>query len=140
MNYLDRIQPLALLVLRLALGAIMVGHGYHKVNGHVHEFGGFLSSMHIPSWLAYVVAATEFFGGILVLVGLFTRFAAFAICIDMLVAILKVHLPHGLLGEGGYEYPLALAAIAFSLIFLGAGPIAVDGIRRSGGGGSRSKS
>lgn len=138
LNYLDRIQPLALLVLRLALGAVMVGHGYQKVNGHVHEFGGFLSSMHIASWLAYVVAATEFFGGMLVLVGLFTRFAAFAICIDMLVAILKVHLPHGLLGTGGYEFPLALAAIAFSLIFFGAGPIAVDGIRRPGGG-SRSK-
>lgn len=137
MNYLDRVQPIALFVLRLALGAVMVGHGYEKVNGHVHAFAGFLASMHIPSWLAYVVATTEFLGGILVLLGLFTRFAAFAICVDMLVAILKVHLPHGLLGAGGYEFPLVLAAIAFSLIFFGAGPIAVDGIRRPGGGGGR---
>jgi len=137
LNYLDRVQPIALLVLRLALGAVMVGHGYHKVNGHVHDFAGFLTSMHIPAWLAYVVAVTEFLGGILILLGLFTRFAALAICIDMVVAILKVHLPHGLLGAGGYEFPLALAAIAFSLIFFGAGPVALDGIRRPGAGGSR---
>jgi len=39
------------------------------------------------------------------------------------------------MGNGGYEFPLALAALAFALIFLGAGPIAFDHIRASGGGG-----
>jgi uncharacterized membrane protein YphA (DoxX/SURF4 family) len=68
------------------------------------------------------------------MIGLFTRLAAFAIMIDMIVAIAKVHWKHGLLGAGGYEFPLALAAIAFALIFLGAGPIAIDAIR--GGAGS----
>ena len=129
MRYLDRMQPLALLVLRLVLGAVFIGHGYHKVNGHMQEFANYVVSLHIPRWLAYVTACTEFLGGILVIMGLFTRVFALGLLIDMIVAISKVHLPHGLMGTGGYEFPLSLAAIAFSLIFFGAGPIAVDGIR-----------
>lgn len=139
MRYLDRIQPLALLFLRIALGAVMVGHGYHKVNGHMHEYANYISSLHIPAWLGYVSAITEFVGGILVLMGLFTRCAAFAIFIDMVVAISKVHWSHGLLGAGGYEFPLSLAAIAFSLICFGGGPIAIDAIRGGGGGASRGR-
>ena len=140
MRYLDRLQPLGLLVLRLALGAVMTGHGYHKVNSHLHEFAGYVGSLGVPAWLGYVSAFTEFVGGILLIVGLLTRAAAFAISIDMYVAIAKVHWKHGLLGTGGYEFPLALAAIAFALIFFGAGPIALDAIRGgSGGSGIHSK-
>jgi putative oxidoreductase len=53
----------------------------------------------------------------------------------MSVAIAKVHFHNGLMGNGGYEFPLALAALAFALIFLGAGPIAFDHILPSGGRG-----
>ena len=137
MGYLDRMQPLGLLVLRLVLGVIFIAHGYHKLNGHMHEFAGTVAGLALPPWLAYVAALTEFLGGILVILGLFTRFAAFAITIDMLVAISKVHWKHGLVGNGGYEFPLALAAIAFALIFLGAGPIALDAVRGTTGSGPR---
>jgi putative oxidoreductase len=139
LGFLDRVQPLALFVMRLVLGAVMIGHGYHKVNGHMHDYVNYIASLHIPAWLGYVSAITEFLGGILVILGLFTRFAALAICIDMIVAIAKVHLPHGLLGTGGYEFPLSLAAIAFSLIFFGAGPIAIDAIRGPALAGRRIK-
>jgi len=121
LRFLDRLQPLALLALRIVLGIIMIAHGYPKVSGG------------LSGWLAYCSAAAEFFGGILLLVGLFTRIAALAILINMSVAIWKVHWKNGLLGNGGYQFPLALAAIAFALIFLGAGPIALDSIRRGGG-------
>jgi putative oxidoreductase len=128
-------QPLGLLVLRLALGAVMTAHGYQKLHGHLHEFSGYVGSLGIPPWLGYVSVVTEFLGGILVIMGLFTRAAAFAIAIDMYVAIAKVNWKHGLLGAGGYEFPLALAAIAFALIFFGAGSIALDAVRTGGGGG-----
>ncbi len=134
MRYLDRMQPLALVVLRLVLGAVMIGHGYHKVYGHLHEFAGFVGSLGIPSWLGYVSAFTEFGGGILLIAGLLTRIVAFAVLVDMMVAIAKVHWKHGFMGNGGYEFPLALWAIAFALIFFGAGAISIDGIRRGGGG------
>lgn len=134
MRYLDRLQPLALLVLRLALGAVMVAHGYHKVFGGLHHHAQFVASLGLPAWTAYLSSFTEFLGGIFLLIGLFTRAAAFAVCIDMSVAIAKVHFHNGLMGEHGYEFPLALAAIAFALIFLGGGPIAFDHVRAPGGG------
>lgn len=135
MRYLDRLQPLALLVLRVALGVVMVAHGYSKVFGGLSHHVQYVASLGLPGWWAYLSAAAEFLGGLLVLVGLFTRVSALSICIDLGVAIWKEHWHNGLLGDKGYQFPLALAAIAFALIFFGAGPIALDSIRRGGGGG-----
>jgi putative oxidoreductase len=136
---LDRLQPLALLALRLVLGVIMIGHGYPKVFGGLHKHVEFVGSLGLPGWWAYLSAAAEFFGGILVVAGAFTRFAALAIMINMSVAIWKVHWKNGLLGNGGYQLPLALAAMAFALIFFGGGSISFDSIRRGGGGGKSKK-
>lgn len=133
MSFLDRLQPLALLILRLALGAIMIAHGWQKIAGHMHGIMGALVHLHIPSWMAYLVVAAEFGGGILVVLGLLTRIAAFAILVDMLVAIFKVHISHGLTGQMGFEFPLTCAAIAFSLILFGGGPISLDWLRGSKG-------
>jgi putative oxidoreductase len=133
LRYLDRLQPLALLVLRIVLGVIMIGHGYSKVFGGLSHHVQFVSSLGLPGWLAYVSAVTEFFGGILVIAGLLTRCASIAILIDLGVAIVKVHWKNGLLGNGGYQFPLALAAIAFALVFFGGGPMAIDSIRTGGG-------
>jgi putative oxidoreductase len=138
LRYLDRLQPLALLVLRVVLGVIMVGHGYPKVFGGLSHHVQAVHSMGMPGWLAYFSAAAEFLGGIAVILGLLTRLAALGITINMGVAIAKVHWKNGLLAQNGYQFPLALAAMAFLLIFFGAGPIALDAIRR--GGSSKSKS
>jgi putative oxidoreductase len=135
-RYLDRLQPLALLIMRLALGAVMVAHGYQNLFRHLHEHVRFVASLGIPAWLGYVSSFVEFAGGLLVLVGLFTRAAAFALCIDLIVAIWKVNWHNGLTGDHGYEFPLALATLAFALIFLGGGPIAMDHVFHGGGGGS----
>jgi putative oxidoreductase len=132
LNFLERMQPLGLLVLRLVLGAIMIAHGYAKVFGGMHHFVDTVSGIHLPGWLAYLSAATEFGGGILLIAGFLTRFVALCVCINMLVAIFGVHFKNGFLGQGNYQFPLALAAIAFSLIFTGAGPISIDGLRGRG--------
>ena len=133
MRYLDRLQPLALLVLRITLGAVMIGHGYHKVfGGGLIEHWHRVQSLGLPGFLAIPSAFAEFFGGILVLLGLFTRCAAIGILIDMIVAIWKVHWKNGLLAQHGYEFPLVLAAIAFTLICYGPGPLALEIIRKGG--------
>ena len=127
MNFLNRLQPLALLVLRLALGTIMIAHGWQKIADHLHGITGVVQHMGLPAFMAYLVVAAEFGGGILVLIGFLTRLAALAIFVDMLVASLKVHLLHGLFSSnGGFEFPMACGAIAFALIFTGSGPIAID--------------
>lgn len=128
LRYLDRLHPLALLVLRLALGAIMIGHGYPKMFGGLEHHVAMVNKLGLPGWLGYLSAAAEFLGGILVVAGLITRLAALAICINMAVAIAYVHWSGGLLGEHGYQFPLSLAAIAFALIFFGAGPISLDAL------------
>jgi len=133
-RFLERLQPLALLVLRLTLGAILIAHGSAKVFGGMHHHIDLVRSLHLPGWLAYLSAATEFGGGILVVVGFLTRFAALCILINMCVAIVGVHLKNGFVGQGNYQFPLALAAMAFSLIFFGAGPIAIDWLWGSRGG------
>jgi putative oxidoreductase len=139
LRYLDRLQPLALFLMRLALGAIMVAHGYHKVFGGLHHHAQMVASLGLPAWLGYVSAFTELLGGLLILAGLFTRAAAAAVFINLFVAIWKVHLHNGLIGapdHPGYEFPLAAAALAFALVFFGAGPIAIDHVLRGGGAGA----
>jgi putative oxidoreductase len=127
-KWLDRIQPLALLVLRLVLGAIMVAHGYSKVFGGMSHHVQTVHNLGLPGWLAYLSAGAEFIGGLMVLLGLATRIGAALIFFNLLVAIWKVHLHQGL--KGGLEFPLSVAAIAFALIFFGGGPISVEWLWR----------
>src|SRR5713226_5452811 len=108
--------------MRLVLGAIMIAHGYHKVFGGFHHHMEMVGSLGIPRWLAYLSAGTEFFGGIAIVLGLFTRYVSLAFLIEMAVAIWKVHFKNGLTGNAGFEFPLALAAIAFALMCFGGGP------------------
>lgn len=124
LRFLDRLQPLGLLVLRLVLGAAMIAHGSTKVFGGISHHVKFVAEHGMPGWLGYFSAYAEFLGGALLVIGLLTRIAAIAVCINMMVAVLKVHLHQGFMG--GYEYPIALSAMAFALLFTGPGPISVD--------------
>jgi putative oxidoreductase len=125
-GFLNKLQPLGLLVLRVVVGIIMAAHGWQKIHGGPSHFVQTVSGLGLPGWMAYLTITAEFLGGILLIVGLGTRIAAAAILIDMLVAITKVHLHNGLLAQGGYQFPLTLAAAAFALIFFGAGALSVD--------------
>ncbi len=129
MHHLDRLQPVALLALRLILGVVMIAHGYSKVFGGMAHHIESVHRLGFPGFMAYLSAGAEFFGGILLILGLITRIAALAIFINMLVAVLGVHLKNGLVGRSGYEFALTLATIAFALIFLGGGPFALDALR-----------
>jgi uncharacterized membrane protein YphA (DoxX/SURF4 family) len=71
-----------------------------------------------------VLGGTEFFGGILLVLGLFTQVAAALIAFTMLVAIWKVKRAQGFVG--GYEFELALFVIAVSLMLTGPGAYALD--------------
>ncbi len=140
MDSLNRLQPLALLLMRLVLGAIMIAHGYHKVFGGFHHHMEMVGSLGLPRWLAYFSAGTEFFGGIAIVLGLFTRFFSLAFMIEMGVAIWKVHFKSGLMGANGFEFPLTLAALAFALLCYGGGPWGFNFGRGSSGSSKARKS
>lgn len=126
MKFLNGLQPLALLVLRVCLGIIFVYHGYPKLvhaNAGMQEF----FVMHgLPGYLVPVAGILESFGAGLLMVGLFTRPAALLLAIEMGVAIWKVHSGHGYLAVKEYEFPLAVGAACFALATVGAGVISMD--------------
>jgi putative oxidoreductase len=128
LSWLDRFQGLGALIMRVVLGVIMVAHGYTKVipSGSLYTFAHTVTRMHLPVWLGYVAAFTEFFGGMLLIVGLLTRIAALMTAIDMAVAIIKVHLHGGILGQNSFALPLSLFAISLMLVFTGCGWLGLD--------------
>ncbi len=126
MQSLEKLKPLALLLLRLTLGIIFIYHGYPKLFGQTDRWILAFPRMGFPWYFAYIAGVLEFFGGCLLSVGLFTRVAGLLLMIEMGVAIWKVHLTKGVLAVNQYEFPLALAAAAFALAVLGAGVASVD--------------
>jgi len=124
-KWLNSLQPVGALLLRLVLGLSMIVHGYEKVVSHgvLNHYAHYIVSLGLPYWLGYVSAFTEFVGGILVVLGLLTRFAAALIAINMLFALFFVGIHQGF---GIYNYIMELAAIAIMLVFYGAGTMALD--------------
>lgn len=119
-----------LFLLRLTLGVIFFAHGSQKVLGW---FGGpglggtvhYMARMGIPAPLAYLAAFTELLGGIALILGLLSRLASMGLAVNMLVAILTAPGPKGFFAPKGFEYPLALLAMAVLIVLAGPGQIAV---------------
>jgi putative oxidoreductase len=127
MQGLEKLKPLALLLLRLALGIIFIFHGYPKLFTHTRESLQMFQHMGFPGYFAYAAGALEFFGGILLLLGLFTRIAGLLLAGEMAIAVWRVHLPQGpVTTVKNYEFPLLLAVAAFTLAAVGAGLISLD--------------
>jgi putative oxidoreductase len=119
------------LILRLALGILILLHGIAKLSTGVSGVGGMLASHGLPSALAYLVYVGEIVAPALVIIGLYTRPAAWVIAINMVVAIWLVHLKDlAVLGKNG-GWALELQGMflfgAIAVAFLGAGRISVGG-------------
>lgn len=127
------------LIARLALGLVMFPHGAQKVlgwfggYGFAGTMGFFTQTMHIPALFAFLAIAAEFAGSLGLIVGLFSRVAAFGIASTMVVAILTVHAANGFFmnwygsqkGEG-FEYHLLAIGLALVVIVQGAGKWSLD--------------
>ena len=122
----------SLLVLRLAMGSIFAAHGAQKLmKGVAATADGFEGlGIPLPMVAAVVVIAVELGGGIALALGLLTRIAGAALAINMLVAMLLVHLPNGFFLPRGVEFVLALFGGSIALAGLGAGAFSVDAALR----------
>jgi putative oxidoreductase len=126
MNRLEKLKPLAQLLLRCALGIIFMYHGYPKLFTDREQFFRFFEHIGFPYYLVYFVGALELIGGGLLILGLFTRIIALMLSVEMGVAIYKVHLVKGLLAVGVYQLPLIVGVAAFILMAVGAGQLSLD--------------
>lgn len=122
------------LPLRVGLGVVFIAHGSQKLFGW---FGGYgleatgqwMESIGLAPGILMAAAAgsVEFFGGILLLAGLFTRVAALAAAVTMGVAIASVHWQHGFfMANNGYEFALTLLLVAAALVVSGGGRFSLD--------------
>jgi putative oxidoreductase len=131
---------LGLLVVRLAAGIDLAAHGYYKFfgEGGTGHFAQNLAGMGVPmpEVSAVLSAGAELGGGILLILGLLTRFAGAVVAFNMLVAIYLAHRTQfGLIGtkDGtGVEYATLLLSVAVLLLCAGAGRYSIDGAIRAG--------
>jgi putative oxidoreductase len=125
---------LSLLLLRCMVGVILFPTGAGKLFGWFGGFGmkmtiQYYSMSGISEFFTYVSAYTEFIGGFLLIIGLLTRPAAFAVMINMIVAT-YILWPKGFI-IGGAAYPFSLMVSAFIILFTGPMAYSIDALRRS---------
>jgi putative oxidoreductase len=124
---------IGLLILRLSIGIMFMGHGMQKLFGFfggpgINGFAKFLTSLGFapPVFWAYVSGCTELVGGLFLVLGLFTRGAAGWLCAFILIAFVKVHLKNGFfLQNGGVEYTFIIASVCIALALMGGGKYSV---------------
>lgn len=137
-DWLKGYEDWALVVLRLALATVFIAHGSMKI--FVFTIPGVAAGFekmgfHPGIFWGTLVTLAEFLGGIGILVGFATRWAALAVAVDMLVATITFHLPQGFFintmgptAKFGVEFTMTLFAAAVALFLTGAGRISVDGL------------
>jgi putative oxidoreductase len=133
-----QLRDLAWLIIRLTAGGMLLVHGIQKVmpmfkDGFTATIAAFATNSMArrgiePAMIAaYVVFAIETIGAVLIILGLFTRFAAAAAAIEFAVITFVAHWPLGFTwSRGGWEYPLFWGLILFAIALRGGGPYSLD--------------
>lgn len=117
---------LGMLVLRVVSGLVLVDHGYSKLIGFAERKDHFMNFLNIGSTTSLsLIIFAEFFCGLLLILGMFTRLAAIPVLIGMSVAFFIAN-EGDIFGKG--QTPALLAASAVLFLFVGAGRVSVDGM------------
>jgi putative oxidoreductase len=133
----NALQPLGLVILRLALALIFVFHGYPKLvraDANMHEF---FIQHGFPGYFVGLAGILECLGGGLLVIGLFTRPVALMLAIEMAIVIWKVKSGHGVMAVSDYQLELALGAASAALATVGAGLLSMDHLIFGEGGNRR---
>jgi putative oxidoreductase len=120
----------AVMLLRISLGVMYLAH---SIVLKLFTFGlvgtaGYFESIGLPGWLAYVTFAAEAIGEVLLVLGIYARWAAVMLIQALLGAIIWAHGGNGWVfnaPDGGWEYPLYLIVLSVAQFLLGDGPYAL---------------
>jgi putative oxidoreductase len=128
MDGLEKLRPLALLLLRIGIGVVFISNGYPKVFGrrleHIDEF---VHVAHLPAYFVYIAFVLEVGGGGLLIAGLFTRIVGLLLAGEMAVALWRDEkIFQNPLAIEMYGLALVLGVGAFALATFGAGSISLD--------------
>lgn len=132
LDYLRTFPEWGPFILRLTLGAAFIAHGHPKLFRNFSGVAGWLDSISIRPgrFWALVVGVVEFFGGIALVLGIFSQLAAFLIAVVMLVALIKVKWGSSRYVDTehmGWELDLAYLAMALAIVVLGPGAYSLGG-------------
>jgi putative oxidoreductase len=122
-------RDIAYTLVRVIIGYIFFMHGWAKFNGGIAGLASGMAKNGLEPSQLFAGAAMflETVGALCVIFGLFTRFFAAALAIEMGIAFLVVHLPKGFsAAQGGYEYVLLLGIVLFAIAIRGGGPYSLN--------------
>jgi putative oxidoreductase len=122
----NKLTDIAFMGVRAALGVIFIVHGIGKFNP---GFANALSNgMGLPAELQIPIALGELIPGILLIIGVLSRFSASILSIIMIGAIFHVKGASSLTGDGGVEFDLILLAASLLVIVAGPGKVSISHI------------
>lgn len=122
-------REIAYALVRVVIGYILLMHGWGKINTGIVGISGSMAKYGLePSGLfAGSAMILETVGAVCIIIGLFTRFFAAALAIELGIAFLVVHMTKGFAaGQGGFEYVLLLGIVMFAIALRGGGPYSLD--------------
>jgi putative oxidoreductase len=123
-------RDIAYTLVRAIIGFDLLMHGWLKVGTFgLAGVSNYMAKLGLEPAIAFAVAAMvlETVGAVCIIIGLFTRFFAAALAVEMAVAFLVVHAKAGFfVNKGGYEYVLLLGIVMFAIAIRGGGPYSVD--------------
>jgi putative oxidoreductase len=129
-GFYEGMLPIAATFVRIVIGIMFLMHvsGKFKIGAAAVATNILAKNGVEPALMwAYVIMFLESVGGVCLIVGLFTRFFAAALAIEMLIALFAAHFAKGYAaGGGGYEYVLLIGVVCFTIAIRGGGPYSVD--------------
>jgi putative oxidoreductase len=132
-GFYDSFTDIAYTLMRVVIGYILLMHGWAKVTSQagVPGVAKYMATLGLEPGTVFAYAAVflETVGAVCIIVGLFTRFFAAALAVEIGIAFAVVHLPKGFSisnNQGGYEYVLLIGIVLLLVAIRGGGPYSVD--------------
>lgn len=126
MNFLKKLEPFAVLLLRCGLGLVFMVHGFPKLFGDTERYIEAFRNIGLPAFFSYGTGAIEFFGGAALAFGLRIPVAGLLLLLDMCGAMWKYNLSEGLYAVREYELPLVLGLGSLAVAAIGGGRFSLD--------------